>query len=185
MAVVPSHTTVFHLSLFIREQTAIQTRQVTIYTAESRDTVLSEEKSLEDCGFMGGTQSAPRELTLYYDYNIEFKDCPILLCDHYFGRNIKPYNPTGFQAGISGASVNQLWWQFTFSFPLNVNRQDWWQCSKKSDYKVCLAPCTTQICMNILRKLISNVFACSHFHQLLFTIFTNLFSLFTLFINLF
>ena len=76
--------TVHYLSLFIRKHTGLQTTQVAIYTDSSREMVLSVDETLEDCGFMSGTQNLPKQLTLYYDYVVEFKKCPLLTCDHYF-----------------------------------------------------------------------------------------------------
>jgi hypothetical protein len=47
--------------------------------AESRieeDTLLRE--------LWGETMDEPDEIDLYYDYRVEFTECPILLCDYYF-----------------------------------------------------------------------------------------------------
>ena len=89
--VVVSHLTIFHLMQVVREEMAIESTRIVIFTDKSCDesSVLAEELSLEDCGFVGGTKTNPKELLLYYDYVNDFTECPLLLCDHYFGRKIK------------------------------------------------------------------------------------------------
>ena len=54
--------------------------------SRSRDAMLPLHLSLQELGYEGGTYDDPDELTLYYDYKVEFTDCPLLLCDHYFGQ---------------------------------------------------------------------------------------------------
>lgn len=50
------------------------------------DSVLQPDKTLEDYNYESGTRNNPAQLLLYYDYIVDFKDCPLLLCDHYFGQ---------------------------------------------------------------------------------------------------
>ena len=50
------------------------------------DSVLQPDKTLEDYHYESGTRNNPAQLLLYYDYIVDFKDCPLLLCDHYFGQ---------------------------------------------------------------------------------------------------
>ena len=49
--------------------------------------------SLEQCGILGGPKRNPPIVTLYYDYAVEFTECPLLNCDHYFGIEKRPLNP--------------------------------------------------------------------------------------------
>jgi len=46
--------------------------------------LLYPEKTLEDSGFPGGTKSEPQAVNLFYEYQTELVDCPIIQCDHYF-----------------------------------------------------------------------------------------------------
>lgn len=89
--VVHSHVTGFGLLEVIREQTGILSQQMAIFTDKSRDVkcMLPLEKSLEELNFPGGSEEEPTELLLYYDYRVQFTDCPILQCDHYFGQKLK------------------------------------------------------------------------------------------------
>ena len=85
---VHSHITVRGLHEVIRSATDVQTTQLAIFSDRSLDSsnILSLEMTLEDCGCKGGPEESPEELILYYDYNIDFTECPILLCDYYFGK---------------------------------------------------------------------------------------------------
>ena len=85
---VHSHLTVFGLATVIEQETGIQSSQIHIFHRKSREKeyVLAPERTLEECGFKAGTRSSPTEALLYYDYKVEFTDCPILMCDHYFGK---------------------------------------------------------------------------------------------------
>ena len=89
--VVHSHISVLGLVQVIRQETRIQASRIAIFTDKSREieAMLPMRASLEELGFKGGTKDNPEELILYYDYAVEFTDCPILLCDHYFGQKMK------------------------------------------------------------------------------------------------
>lgn len=88
--VVHSHMAVQGLVEIIRQETGIQSRRIGIFTDKSRDVeaMLVPDVTLEECGFDGGTQDSPKELLLYYDYAVEFTECPLLMCDHYFGQKL-------------------------------------------------------------------------------------------------
>jgi len=45
--------------------------------------------TLQDLGYEGDTYDDPEEVELFYDYKVEFIDCPLLLCDHYFGQKME------------------------------------------------------------------------------------------------
>ena len=49
--------------------------------------------TLEQCGIPGGPLRNPPSILLYYDYAVQFTDCPLLNCDHYFGFEKRPLNP--------------------------------------------------------------------------------------------
>ena len=86
--VVHSHMPVHGLIQIIREQAKIESNNIAIFTdkTRSKDAMLPPDMTLEEYGFRGGTYDHPEELLLYYDYKVEFTDCPVLLCDHYFGK---------------------------------------------------------------------------------------------------
>lgn len=88
---VPSHATGLELLQVIQDHTDIQSLHLSLFTDKSRepDAVIPTHLSLEDIGYEGGPRHAPQEILVYYDYKVEFTDCPILLCDHYFGQNVK------------------------------------------------------------------------------------------------
>ena len=46
------------------------------------DSVLQLDKTLEDYEYESGRKTNPAQLSLYYDYLVDFKDCHLLLCDH-------------------------------------------------------------------------------------------------------
>ncbi|XP_066560839.1 uncharacterized protein LOC136750022 [Amia ocellicauda] len=85
--VVPSSIKVYSLIKRIREQVGIESTQLNIFRDKtySQESVLPPGQSLEECGFIGGPEESPFHAKLYYDYSVEFSDCPILNCDHYFG----------------------------------------------------------------------------------------------------
>lgn len=51
--------------------------------------MLPIDMTLQDLGYEGDTYDDPDEVQLFYDYKVEFIDCPLLLCDHYFGQKIE------------------------------------------------------------------------------------------------
>jgi len=85
---VHSHLTVLHLTHIIRAETSVAASRIFIYTDRAPDAEpLPDDQSLEQCGFVGGPRGAPTPLLLYYDYPIDIgSDCPLLMCDHYFGQ---------------------------------------------------------------------------------------------------
>ncbi|ELU02675.1 hypothetical protein CAPTEDRAFT_223425 [Capitella teleta] len=89
--VVHSHITTLGLVERIRRETGMLERHIAIFTDKSREgaSMLPMGAKLEEMGFRAGTLDEPEELLLYYDYVAEFNDCPILLCDHYFGQTIR------------------------------------------------------------------------------------------------
>ena len=83
---VHAHILVAGVVDMIKERHGYTFRDITIYY-EDKDSVkvpLPHDKSLEDCGFTGGTSKEPQLVNLYYDFNTEVNDCPIVQCDHYF-----------------------------------------------------------------------------------------------------
>ncbi|XP_051889276.1 uncharacterized protein LOC127580103 [Pristis pectinata] len=82
---VYSHMKVYGLIGQIRGWTGVESTVLNIYRDHScsRESLLPLELSLEECGFPGGPHHSPTTALLYYDYCIEFSNCPILNCDHY------------------------------------------------------------------------------------------------------
>lgn len=87
---VHSHTPICGLIQIIIAETDISSTKINIFRDRSLSdaSVLDLGLTLEDCGFPGDSQESPEEVVLYYDYKVEFKDCPILMCDHYFGQKL-------------------------------------------------------------------------------------------------
>ncbi|XP_043571091.1 uncharacterized protein LOC122562307 isoform X2 [Chiloscyllium plagiosum] len=84
--VVYSQMKVSGLISRIREHTGIASNKLSIFKDQSysQESLLPLDLSLEECGFHSGPHYSPPTVLLYYDYNIEFSDCPILNCDYYF-----------------------------------------------------------------------------------------------------
>lgn len=70
----------------IRKETNLLSTRLAIFKDNSRHlkSMLPAEYTLEQCGFEGSTMDDPVKIELFYDYKIEFKDCPLLMSDHYF-----------------------------------------------------------------------------------------------------
>ncbi|KAM9472372.1 uncharacterized protein ACWYII_007690 isoform 1-T1 [Salvelinus alpinus] len=85
--VLPRSTRVSSLFRVIEERVGIQTTSLQVFRTRvpSQESFLPPDSSLGQCGFTGGPEDSPRQATLFYDYRLEFTDCPILNCDHYFG----------------------------------------------------------------------------------------------------
>lgn len=85
---VHSHLPVCGLIQMIIAETDISSTKLSVFRDRSRsvETVLSPDLTLEECGFQGDSLESPEEIILFYDYTVEFTDCPILMCDHYFGQ---------------------------------------------------------------------------------------------------
>lgn len=88
---VHSHIPVSSLHQIIVEETGIMSTKLSIFhdKSRSREAMLPVHKTLQELGYEGDTYDDPEELTLYYDYKVEFIDCPLLLCDHYFGKKVE------------------------------------------------------------------------------------------------
>nr|XP_019950027.1 PREDICTED: uncharacterized protein LOC109634168 isoform X1 [Paralichthys olivaceus] len=84
--VLSSSCRVFSLIRIIQDRVGIQTSRLDVFRsrAAAEEVRLPPESSLEECGFKGGEEERPPEETVYYDYKLEFTDCPLLNCDHYF-----------------------------------------------------------------------------------------------------
>ena len=95
-----TNTSVLSLLEVIREETQLQSpkslHQLILFRDKSFDpsSQLPEDLSLEECGFTGGPKAKPEHIDLYYDYKIEFRECPLLMSDHYFGQEVKSKNRT-------------------------------------------------------------------------------------------
>ncbi|XP_067651047.1 microtubule-actin cross-linking factor 1, isoforms 6/7-like isoform X2 [Haliotis asinina] len=83
---VHSHLPVFGLVQLLVHLTSVQSTKISIFQDKTRtkDVRLPPDFRLEDCGYEGNSKDNPQEIMLYYDYTVEFTDCPILVCDHYF-----------------------------------------------------------------------------------------------------
>ncbi|ESO96927.1 hypothetical protein LOTGIDRAFT_159681 [Lottia gigantea] len=88
---VHSHLSVYGLIEILVQQTHVLSTKLAVFINKTRnlEAMLPVDSSLEDCGYFGNTKESPQEVTLYYDYNVEFTDCPILMCDHYFGQKFE------------------------------------------------------------------------------------------------
>ncbi|XP_035035702.2 uncharacterized protein LOC118122887 isoform X2 [Hippoglossus stenolepis] len=84
--VLSSSCRVFSLIRIIQDRVGIQTSRLDVFLsrAATEEVRLPPESSLEECGFRGGAEERPPEVTVFYDYRLEFTDCPLLNCDHYF-----------------------------------------------------------------------------------------------------
>jgi hypothetical protein len=114
---IHSHLTVHHLTHIIRDATSVATTHIVIFPDKSPDsTGLPAEQSLEQCGFMGGPPNAPVPLVLYYDFVVDFPDCPLLMCDFYFGQKVTmnrlnqaiPGSPLSASRSLLGESSSVL-----------------------------------------------------------------------------
>lgn len=88
---VHSHIPIYGLIQLIIQETQITSSKLAIFRdrTRSRESLLPPSLSLRELGFVGGdSRSNAEELVLFYDYTVEFTDCPILLCDHYFGQKV-------------------------------------------------------------------------------------------------
>ena len=87
---VHSHVPVCGLIQMIIAETDISSSKLAVFRDRSRspESVLSPDMTLEECGFPGDSYHSPEEVILFYDYTVEFTDCPILMCDHYFGQKV-------------------------------------------------------------------------------------------------
>ncbi|GFO25361.1 calcium-dependent protein kinase 5 [Plakobranchus ocellatus] len=87
---VHSHVPVCGIIQMIVAETDISSSKLAIFRDRSRspESVLSPDMTLEECGFPGDNCYSPEEVVLFYDYTVEFTDCPILMCDHYFGQKV-------------------------------------------------------------------------------------------------
>ncbi|XP_015211663.1 uncharacterized protein [Lepisosteus oculatus] len=85
--VVPSSIKVYGLINRIQGRVGIGSIRLKIFkdNTYSQESILSPAISLEESGLVGGPPESPTQVTLYYDYSVEFADCSIINCDHYFG----------------------------------------------------------------------------------------------------
>ncbi|CAL1539365.1 unnamed protein product [Lymnaea stagnalis] len=88
---VHAHLRICGLIQMIIAETDISSTKLAVFRDKSRsaDSVLSPDITLEEYGFNGDSRDSPEEQTLFYDYTVEFTDCPILMCDHYFGQKVQ------------------------------------------------------------------------------------------------
>lgn len=84
--VVHTRMTIYGLIQLIKIEVGIQSSTITVFRDKSRlpESELTENMTLEECGYDGRDWYNPIEHVLYYDYTSEFRECPILMCDHYF-----------------------------------------------------------------------------------------------------
>ncbi|XP_013398876.1 uncharacterized protein LOC106165263 [Lingula anatina] len=82
---LPAHTTVAGLISLVVSELHVSSSTIAIFRDTSRDPEMALDPSttLEENGYPGGSYDSPQLLTLYYDYIVEFRDCPLLMCDHY------------------------------------------------------------------------------------------------------
>ena len=83
---VHAHVPVYSIESIIHERMGGTTRKLVIYcsTKDGKRVQLDRHKTLEECGFVGGPRPEPQLVELFYDYEVELNDCPVLMCDHYF-----------------------------------------------------------------------------------------------------
>lgn len=93
--IAPSHLTVRGLITKIGELSEITSGQLRVYAGRecTQEECLHPRLTLEECGFEGGPHWKPQKGILFYDYFVEYDDCPLLNCDYYFGNTKKPANP--------------------------------------------------------------------------------------------
>ena len=77
-------TSIFSLIQTIIEETGIASTKLSIFRDDRRvaESRIGEDTLLRE--LWGETMDEPDEIDLYYDYRVEFTECPILLCDYYF-----------------------------------------------------------------------------------------------------
>lgn len=90
--VYPVSTPLFRAVEHVAELTNVQTAQIAVFVDKSRSkaAVLDEENTFWELGFRGGPKYSPAELTLFYDYQAVFYNCPVLSCDDYFTHYSRP-----------------------------------------------------------------------------------------------
>lgn len=49
--------------------------------------MLPLNSTLDACGIKGGSRESPVHVILFYDFTVNFTDCMLLNCDHYFQRD--------------------------------------------------------------------------------------------------
>nr|CAB3260924.1 uncharacterized protein LOC100176286 [Phallusia mammillata] len=91
---VHTHMTVATLQKLIGEVGHVTTGKMNIFADKDchQESCLPPSCTLQEW-YKGGPQHNPQRVTLYYDYVIEYSDCPLLNCDHYFGQEKRPMNP--------------------------------------------------------------------------------------------
>ena len=79
------------LTRILIDETQIMATKIAIFRniTCTKEDMLGHKNTMEDCGFIGGCKNQPQEVQLYYDFAVDFVQCPILVCDHYFGLNYK------------------------------------------------------------------------------------------------
>lgn len=84
-ALVQSDATIYSILQLINQETGIHSTKLSVFCDETRnrEAVLVPQSTLQELGYEGDAYDEPQEVTLYYDYKVEFTECPILLCDHY------------------------------------------------------------------------------------------------------
>ncbi|XP_061188629.1 uncharacterized protein LOC133206080 [Saccostrea echinata] len=82
---VQADATIYSILQLITKETGILSTKLSVFSddSRSREAMLVPEYTLQELGYEGDSQDDPQEVTLYYDYKVEFTECPILLCDHY------------------------------------------------------------------------------------------------------
>ncbi|XP_078486042.1 uncharacterized protein LOC100176286 isoform X1 [Ciona intestinalis] len=92
---VHSHMTIGTLIELIGERGRITSGELNVYTNKecNQEGKLGKYQSLNECGYNGGPFRRPENVKLFYDYVVEYSDCPLLNCDHYFGQEKRPKNP--------------------------------------------------------------------------------------------
>lgn len=78
------YTTIYSLIQMIIQDTGIASTKLSIFRDDRRVAESRIEEDTELRELWGDTMDEPDEIDLYYDYRVEFTECPILLCDYYF-----------------------------------------------------------------------------------------------------
>lgn len=58
--------------------------QVFYENEEGLRVLMNSEHTLEQSGFPGGPRNSPQVVNIFYEFEAELSECPLLQCDHYF-----------------------------------------------------------------------------------------------------
>jgi hypothetical protein len=78
--------TIFTLKELIKKKKDIVSTHLALFrdVTRTRSSMLDDNKTLEECGFKGGSFNNPKEYCIYYDYVTTFRFDPLMSSDFYF-----------------------------------------------------------------------------------------------------